>query len=242
MYALLKDKKLFILSLLILIAVIVCIIGSFTNAFLTVRISKTLIVIFTFVLYLVYREKGTLFLGIFLCSMSLSELLLQYYYFFKDANSILMLNVLTVVTYMSLFNHLIANIKISVLFTKYLWQSLLAFVIGVFAFVKLNELLNFHNMMFNDVSFVVDISYNIFIILILIFSFLFYIYYRNKKALFLFLGSFGIALSNFIEVVSYYTKEFAFQMHIFNAILFCASFYFLSRFITYEYSKFANNR
>ncbi len=235
MHALLKEKRLLVLSLLIFTNVLVCIVGSLVDANLTVRISKTLIVVFTFVVYLLFREKETLFLGIFLFSLTLSELLLHYYYFFKHDISIILLNILSVITYVSLFNHLIANVKISVLFKKYLWHSLIALFIGIFAFLKLNELLNYHNKMFNDLSFVVDLSYNIFIVLILIFSFLHYLYYKNKKALFLFLGAFGIALSNFIEVVSYYAQEFVFHLFVFNTILFSITFYFLLRFITYEY-------
>lgn len=235
MNTLLKDKKLAFLSLIILINILICIIGVLAEVNLLIDISKTLIITLTALVYLFYKEKETLFFGMFLFFLTLSEYLFHYYTFNKNDVIELILRILYVIVYASLFNQVVADIKFFILLRKHFFMTIIALSLGVFVFVKFNDILNYHNMMFNDLRFAIDLSHYLFIILTLVFSLLHYVYHKSRKSLFLFLGAFCISVGNYIEIATYYFTDYIYYIYILNVIIFCLAFFFFWRFITYNY-------
>ncbi|WP_299890537.1 hypothetical protein [uncultured Lacinutrix sp.] len=214
---------------LLLISGLTFLIGaSFYMGFIT-RIARSGIIMFTYILYLLYKKPGDMFFGIFLLSTLLLEILFYFSYYFDFFRSESLNGILCLISYISLFNHLALGTKILVVAKKYFYHLIISLLIGVLAFLKLNAFLSYHYTGFANS--ILHLSYNIFVVLALLFSFFNYLSKKDNKAIMLFVASISLVLLEFLDLASYYNNGNSI-LRFFRASFFLLGFYFLYRYIT----------
>jgi len=181
------------------------------------------------VLYYVTIKPKTLLFGLFLICYSLSELMffiidfIPYIYYYFIGNILSMLAYAFLLVEICKFVcgiHVIKNFKIHIIV-----------LIGLNIYIAyiLQEALNPHIKMTNE--YLVEITYNIVMLLLLSVSLLNYFHKDDKKSLFLFFGSLCIVFSEVINVAYLYVSPKN-LLNFISISLFVLAFYFL-----YEQSK-----
>ncbi len=214
---------------LIVLAYVLFIVFQFNgNELMASSFSSTIFPLIALLYYITIKPK-TLFFGLFLVCYSLSELAFftidfvpyLYYYFIGNTLSMLSYAFLLIEICRSVCGiHVIKNFKIHIIVLMGL-NTYIAYV--------LQEAVNPFLEMTNE--YLLEITYNIIMLLLLSVSLLNYFYKDNKKSLFLFFGALCIVFSEVINVAYLYVAH----QNILNFIsvsLFVLAFYFL-----YQQSK-----
>jgi hypothetical protein len=199
-------KERLVLALILLFSVVFAI-STLLNLGMSYHISRLLIITMFFVLYLLSNKTENFFLGLFLLAIALSEAAYFIHFFYKNVMLFYIGSIANTIAYICLFNHVIVDVKFSVLFKKHILHLIISIAIGVYGFVILNDMLSYHDNTFKDFLYVMDLSYNLFIVLVFIFSFLNYVYKGNRKALMLFIACLCIVVSEFLWVFSLFSSE-----------------------------------
>ncbi len=202
----LSTKERFVLVLILLFSIVFAL-STLLNFGMSYYVSKLLIIAMFFVLYLFSNKAENFFLGLFLLAITISETSYFINFFYKNTILFHTGSITNTIAYICLFNHVIVDLKLSVLLKKYMLHLIASIAVGVYGFVLLNDMLGYHNNAFKDFIYLMDLSYNIFIVLVFIFSFLNYVYKGNKKALVLFLACLCIVVSEFLWVFSLFSSE-----------------------------------
>lgn len=218
-----------IILILLLFAAVLFTVGALMHLAVLTRISRTVIILLTFILYILHRKPGELFFGIFLLFILFSEAIIYYYLFSKVSSNNKLLDIVYLLSYLAFFNHVALSIKIKSILKKYPYHIVVSLIVGVFAFVKLNNLLSYHYTS-GIASSILDFSFNLFVILSLLFSFFYYLSNKSKRALMLFFASFCIVLLEYLKVASYYLKGYE-SIRILRISFFLIGFYFLYSYI-----------
>lgn len=206
MQKIISTKERFVLVLILLFSIVFAV-STLLNLGLSYHISRLLIIAMFFVLYLFSDKTENFFLGLFLLAMAISETAYCIHFFYKHTLLFYIGSIANTIAYVCLFNHVIIDVKLSILFKKYVPHVIGALVVGIFGFVILNDMLGYHENTFKDFLYLMDLSYNLFIVLVFVFSFLNYIYKGNKKALILFIACLCIVVSEFLWIFSLFSSN-----------------------------------
>lgn len=191
--------------------------------------SRAIVVVLVLIKFLFHKKQGQLFFGLFLAFFSIAEITLLFDFIYNNF-SYYVGNISYILSYMCLFNHSIIEMNLKRLFKKFIFHIIVLLGLGSYLFYALYNMINYHNIKLPTINYIIEFSYNLFIILVLLFSFLHYIYHMTKKSLVFFIACFALVFSELIQV-SYLFIEEVRILNTFNSLIFVFGFYFVYKYI-----------
>ena len=228
-------RERFVLSLILLSSVVFAV-STLLSFNLSYHISRLLIIAMFFVLYLFSNKTENFFFGLFLLATAISETAYFIHFFYKKTFLFYIGSIVNTIAYICLFNHVIVNLKLSVLFRKYVLHLIVSLAIGIYGFMLLNSMMGHHDNTFKDFLYVMDLSYNLFITLVFVFSFINYVYKGNKKTLILFVACLCIVASEFLWIFSLFSSDRA-SYNIAIMIIKLLGFYCIYNYLMFKVEK-----
>ncbi|MFD2552130.1 hypothetical protein ACFSQP_09915 [Bizionia sediminis] len=206
-------------------------------------LSKALIAPLFALMYFINVEKKTRYFSLFLIAFSAAELFVFVEYFSLKAPQINLDAVYVIgnLFYMLSYVFLIIEVSKTINFRK----ALKNYIVHILILMALNIYIVYVLLTIVFPSFpkgaelfiMVELVYNIIMLLLLSISLISYFYNDNKKTLFLFFGSICIVFSEVIQIAYYYVAEEQGVLNIVQTLLFLMAFCFF-----YVQSKVKNEK
>lgn len=195
------------------------------------------IAIFPLFVYLYYshvKDKNHLF-GFFLIAFSIAEFL-KIVFDTSNAMAYYFANILVIIAYIALIVFFVKDIKLKPLLKEFKIHIIVLLVFNAYIIYVLNQMI----MQDEDISvysldFLIEVTYNVLILLVLSLSLIHYLYHETKPGLFLFLASVCIVFSEMVQVAYLFISSQQLLQVIYSSLM-AVGFYFL-----YEYIKIKNN-
>lgn len=188
--------------------------------------------------YFVSATRKTLYFSLFLVCYSIPEL----FYFVKDKivyeTYYYICNGLSVLAYVFLLIEIFKSINYQKVLKSFKLQLIVLMFLSLYMGYVLFKIISPH--MLVSVEYILEISYNVVILLVLSISLLNYFYKDDKKSLLLFLGALCIVFSEVINIAYIYIA----QQNILNFMfvsLFVMAFYFFYQQSKLEYAVSIND-
>lgn len=222
-----------VLVILIVLAYIVFVVSQFRGDEFMASSFGAVIYPIIAILYFVAIKKKTLFFSLFLVFYSLSELILfiidfmPYIYYYYIGNS------LVVISYIFLLIEICQSVCVVHVFKNFKIHLVVLTGLNIYIAYILQEVVNPYLEFTNE--YILEMSYNIVMLLLLSLSLLNYLYKDNKKTLFLFIGTLCIVFSEVINIAYLYVSQIN-LLTVLSTSLFLLAFFFL-----YNQSKLDND-
>jgi len=170
------------------------------------NIARVIGIVLILILFLYNKNQGQLFFGLFLLFLSIAEITFLFYYI--DSNVVYYIGTVSyIISYMCLFNHCITDMSSKQLFKKFVFHIIVLMCLGIYLFYELYKMMNYHNIELPTPYYILELSYNLFVVFVLIFSFLHYIYHMSKKALIFFIACLALTCSELIQFSFLFIEE-----------------------------------
>lgn len=220
------------------------------------EIAKALIVPVFTILYFISVPKKSIFFTWFLILFSISELLVFSEFFFDfetmtddellkfDDVYYVLGNSLYIIAYCLLFYDIYRILDIKKVFKNFSIHLLVLTILNIYIIYVLLTIVKTDYdevLKIRTFEFVIELIYNIVMLLVLTISLISYFYNDNKKSLLLFFGSICIVFSEVIQVAYFYISDKE-LLNISQALLFVLAFcffYFQSRILNRKVQFFA---
>lgn len=184
--------------------------------------------------YVAFIKKKTLLFTLFLVFYSLSELILFFIDFMPYSYFYYIGNLLVVFAYAFLLKEICKTVCVIHVFKNFMIHIIVLIGLNFYIAYILQQVVNPY---LEDLSeYIVEMSYNIIMLLLLSLSLLNYLNKENKKALFLFLGALCIVFSEVINMAYLYVAELNLLI-IISTTLFLMAFLFLIQQSKLEYKE-----
>ena len=225
-----------IVSLILVVLVVLIMAGRIFN-FLEIA-NYAWIVVFPLLTYLYFcHAKGrNIFFGFFLIAFSIVEIL-KIIFDTSNALAYYTANCLNIVAYASLVIFLVQDIKTERLFKEFKLHLFILFVFNAYIIYVLNQMImQDEDLVVNSIDFVIEVTYNVLILLVLSLSLIHYLYHDSKQGLLLFLASVCIVFSEMVQVAYLFISS-AQLLHISYSVLMGLGFYFLYIYIKIKHTE-----
>jgi len=187
----------------------------------------------SFLYYALVKNRNHFF-GFFLIGFSLVEILnfVMYSNGFDPKLSYYCSNVLAILSYASLVIYLVKDINFKQLVKEFKLYLVTLIIFNSYVIYVLNQMiLQDETVVINSLSFAIEVTYNILVLLILSISLLHFLYHQTKKELLVFLASVCIVFSEMIQVAYLFISS-ELLLEVVYTLLICVGVYFF-----YEYIK-----
>ncbi|QXP58233.1 hypothetical protein [Olleya sp. HaHaR_3_96] len=194
--------------------------------------------VFPLLTYLYYcHAKGqNNYFGFFLIAFSIVEFL-KIIFDTSNALAYYAANCLNIVAYASLIIFLVKGIKLKRLFREFKLHLIILLIFNAYIIYVLNQMImQDDDLAVNSIDFIMEVTYNVLILLVLSLSLIHYLYHDTKQGLLLFLASVCIVFSEMVQVAYLFISSEQ-LLHISYSVLMGLGFYFLYVYIKIKHTE-----
>lgn len=229
-----KLTKFNLVSIILVILVILTVTGRIFSA---PNLSDySWILVFPLFAYLYYSQtkQTNHYFGFFLIGFSLVEIL-KIVFYGNDTMAYYVANYLVIATYASLIIFLVKDFNFKLLFKQFKLHLVVLLFFNAYIIYVLNQMImQDAQLSVYSLDFIIEVAYNVLILLVLSLSLIHYLYHETKQGLLLFLASVCIVFSEMVQVAYLFiSSEYLLQIVYFALI--GVGFYFLYEYIKIKY-------
>ncbi|TYA57258.1 hypothetical protein [Formosa maritima] len=199
----------------------------FQEEYFISSISKSFIVPLFTLLYFINEKNKSPFFTWFLLLFSISELMVFAEFYIQTDRAFdlyyMIGNLLYIFAYILLLIEVCNSLNFKLVLKNYKAHLVVLTLLNVYMVYVLITIVN--PFMFNSFMIVIELTYNIVMLLLLTFSLIAYFYNDDKKSLALFLGSLSIVFSEVIQIAYFYITDKE-LLNFISTILFVLAFCF----------------
>ncbi|WP_292948551.1 hypothetical protein [Olleya sp. UBA1516] len=196
------------------------------------------ILVFPFFAYLYYSQtkQTNHYFGFFLIGFSLVEIL-KIVFYGNDTMAYYVANYLVIATYTSLIIFLVKDFNIKLLLKEFKLHIIVLLIFNAYIIYVLNQMImQDAKLAVYSLDFIIEVTYNVLILLVLSLSLIHYLYHETKQGLLLFLASVCIVFSEMVQVAYLFISS-AYLLQMVYTALIGVGFYFLYVYIKIKYKS-----
>ncbi|MGB2685581.1 MAG: hypothetical protein WBC43_11270 [Olleya sp.] len=196
------------------------------------------ILVFPFFAYLYYSQtkQTNHYFGFFLIGFSLVEIL-KIVFYGNDTMAYYLANYLVIATYTSLIIFLVKDFNIKLLLKEFKLHIIVLLIFNAYIIYVLNQMImQDAKLAVYSLDFIIEVTYNVLILLVLSLSLIHYLYHETKQGLLLFLASVCIVFSEMVQVAYLFISS-AYLLQMVYTALIGVGFYFLYVYIKIKYKS-----